>query len=99
MTNLFPLTSNSVYALIRHCEERSLLGTNSKRSQGHLNNKLATKQSPFTQQLTRAFQQLQNLFTTNSEQGDCFADSATTNVINSKSFTTLRLAMTDVGEV
>jgi hypothetical protein len=92
----YTLTHNSLFPFHRHCEERLLSRIRSKRSQGQLQNERATWQSPFTNQLTRDFQQLQNLFTTNSEQGDCFADSATMSTVIINLFIRLRLAMTNV---
>ena len=99
----YTLTHASLCPSLRHCEERSLLRIRSKRSQEQLKNERAgtksceaTWQSPFAKPLTRVFLQLQNQFTANSEQGDCFADAATMNAIIINLFIQLRLAMTNV---
>jgi hypothetical protein len=92
-------TLGSLSSLFRHCEERSSLSEKSQRSLGNTQRKRATKQSSFTNQLTRAFYNAyKNHSTSKPEQGDCFADSFTANVVNTKSFSTLRLAMTNVGD-
>jgi hypothetical protein len=98
LNTLHKATHGSLSPSLRHCEERSLSDNKNQLSPTNNRRKLATKQSPFTNQLTRVFYNAyENHSTTKSEQGDCFADSAIANVANIKSFTTLRLAMTNVG--
>jgi Tfp pilus tip-associated adhesin PilY1 len=98
MTNTFRVTTyDSLSSPLRHCEERSSLNSKNQCSLNNSQKKRVTKQSPFTNQLTRDFYNAyKNHSSTKSEQGDCFADSFTANVANIKSFTTLRLAMTNV---
>jgi hypothetical protein len=93
-------SNSSVSTFTRHCEERleGLGRTNKVRTV--IRSQQATKQSPFT---TLTHQRFSNTckhhFTTNTVPGDCFADLLTANVITTKLFATLRLAMTNVNFV
>jgi hypothetical protein len=79
------LCIKSIYITLRHCEKRSSLKSTDNQSQRQTENRQAgtksceaTKQSPFTNQVTRDFHNIYKIHSTpKSEQGDCFRDAAT----------------------